>query len=211
MNINKTIELISNIELDKVKVIAVSKYQSDEDIDKLVAINLQDFAENTEQNLTRRHDKYPIVNWHFIGRIQSNKIKRIVASASLIHSVASIKQLTKIDAEAQKINKVQPILIQINIANEKTKAGINVTELEQFINQVDKFSNIDFQGFMVIGDHTEDQEKINTTFKHAKQVFEQYSEQYNLSILSMGMSNDYRQAITAGSTHVRLGSILFND
>lgn len=209
MNLENTQQVIAKVKNKNVNLIAVSKYQSDSDIKTLIKLGVSDFAENTEQNLKKRIELFPNVNWHFIGRIQSNKIKSIVNKSILIHSVSSLEHLAKIDKAALAINKIQNILIQINLTNESTKSGINLTELESFLKQAQAFPNINCQGFMIIGDHTDDQSIISATFKHANSLFNHYHEQYNLSILSMGMSNDFELAIKYGSTHVRIGSKLF--
>ncbi len=211
MNINKTKKLIASINQKKVEIIAVSKYQSDEDVDSLIELGITSFGENTEQNLTRRCSKFPNVNWHFIGRIQSNKIKKIVKSATIIHSAAEYRHILKINDEAKKIEKIQDILIQINIANEASKAGITVAEIADLLVSCKQLEHINVRGFMVIGDHTDNQKLINDTFKKAHELYTQYQKQYDLDILSMGMSNDYLTAIDNGSTHLRLGSVLFTD
>ncbi len=209
MNIIKTKNLIKEINQNQVRIIAVSKYQTNEDVQTLIDLEITDFAENTAQNLIKRQSLFPSVNWHFIGRIQSNKIKQIVKCATLIHSVSDLKHLSKIDAEAAKINKVQSVLIQLNLANESTKSGIMLDELEAFLLQASQYKNIKLKGLMLIGDHTEDQEKIKATFDLAKSTYDHFTKIYNFSYLSMGMSSDYQLAIKSGSNTLRLGSILF--
>lgn len=210
MNIENTKKIIEKINTQNINIIAISKYQTDADLEQLLALGINDFGESTQQNLSRRKAKYPQVNWHFIGRIQSNKIKRIVQDASLIHSVSKLEHLNKINSEAEKINKVQNILLQINISNEESKSGIQVSEIEHFSKQAQSLKNVALKGFMVIGRHTEDKDLINECFQQAHLLFAQYSPAFNLEILSMGMSNDYELAIANGATDLRLGSILFS-
>ncbi len=209
MNTENAKKIISTVQNQNVTLIAVSKYQSDHDLNLLINLGVKNFAENTEQNFTRRAQIYNQVNWHFIGRIQSNKIRKIVANACLIHSVSEIKHLDKINVEAKAINKIQHILIQINLTREHTKAGISIDMITEFLNYANNCSNVKCLGFMIIGNHSDDYVLIQETFKKANQLFNTFQKKFNLSILSMGMSNDYEIAINNNSTHVRIGSKLF--
>ncbi len=209
MNLENAEYIIKQLKHKNIILVAVSKYQSDYDIRQLIDLGVTNFAENTEQNLKKRTELFPNVNWHFIGRIQSNKIKGITANAGLIHSVSSTKHLEKINQAAKAINKTQNFLIQINITNEQSKSGIAIDEINSFLDYSQTLCNVKCQGFMVIGKHSEDQQVIQKTFEEANILFTRYKNRYNLSILSMGMSNDFELAINSGSTHVRIGSKLF--
>lgn len=191
-------------------LIAVTKMQTIEDVQFLVDMGIENLAENKLQELLKKKEHFPNVNWHFIGRIQSNKINKIVANSFLIHSVASLRHLQLINDVARKQGKIQNILIQLNIANESTKAGFSSDELKQLLDSYDQYQNIKICGLMVIGNHTDDQGLIKETFIQANDQFNQLKNHFpSFDILSMGMSNDYQIALNCGSTHVRIGSLLF--
>lgn len=209
MNIDKTRKIIEDLK-PQVTLVAVTKNQRIEDVDTLYKLGVDQFGENKLQELIKKKEIYPNAKWHFIGRIQSNKIKDIVKHASLIHSVSELRYLQKINSEAEKLNKIQDVLLQLNIANEETKKGIDTTQFEYIIANQAQFPNVRIRGLMVMGNHTEDLSVIENTFKLAKQQYESIHNQYpHFSILSMGMSFDYKLAIECGSTMVRLGSVLF--
>ncbi len=208
MDINK----VNNIQnsLGTAKLIAVTKNQDIEAVKLLFDNGYTEFGENKLQELIKKKEILPNANWHFIGRIQSNKIKQIVHHSVLIHSVSEFRYLQKINDEAGKINKIQDVLLQLNIANEVTKKGLSKDDLELIINS--NFNNVRICGMMVMGDHTDDQVKIEATFKTAKTEFDQLQSKFeNFNILSMGMSSDYELAIKCGSNMVRIGTLLFKD
>ncbi len=208
MDINK----VNNIQnsLGTAKLIAVTKNQDIEAVKLLFDNGYTEFGENKLQELIKKKEILPNANWHFIGRIQSNKIKQIVHHSVLIHSVSEFRYLQKINDEAGKFNKIQDVLLQLNIANEVTKKGLSKDDLELIINS--NFNNVRICGMMVMGDHTDDQVKIEATFKTAKTEFDQLQSKFeNFNILSMGMSSDYELAIKCGSNMVRIGTLLFKD
>lgn len=210
MNINKVNEIRNSIG-DNTTLVAVTKNQSIEDVQVLYDNGYRQFGENKLQELVRKKEIFPDATWHFIGRIQSNKLKAIVANSALIHSVSEYRYLQKINSEAQKIDKVQDVLLQLNIANEPTKKGLTQDDLDAIINE-DSFTNINIRGIMVMGDHVEDEATIINTFRVAKETFETLKSNFDsFDTLSMGMSSDYMLAVQNGSTMVRLGTILFTD
>lgn len=209
MNINNVKKTLNELDGD-ITLVAVTKNQSINDVKELELLGVNNFGENKLQELIKKKEYFPNANWHFIGRIQSNKIKDMVHNCVLIHSVASIKHLSKINLEASKINIVQDILVQINIANDPNKDGLSQLELDELIANQNDYLHIRVRGMMVIGDHTDDINKISTTFATANVLFKELQQQFtNFDILSMGMSNDYKLAIQQGSNCVRVGSLLF--
>lgn len=208
MNINT----VDNIKasLGDATLIAVTKNQKIEDVQSLYDHGYREFGENKLQELIKKKELFGDANWHFIGRIQSNKLKQIVTHAVLIHSVSEFRYLQKIDAEASKIGKVQDVLLQLNIAGEQTKKGLTEDDLELIINS--NFKHVRIRGLMVMGDHTTDEAAIRNTFELAKHRFEELKSKFDsFDILSMGMSSDYELAIECGSNMVRIGTLLFKD
>ncbi len=191
----------------EITLVAVSKYYESEKIQKAYNLGFRNFGESKLQDLEKKQEilKDLDINWHFIGRLQSNKIKKIVLYSDLIHSVSNSKHLEKINLEAEKINKVQNILLQVNIANEHNKDGFSLEEFESIINDVN-FNNINIEGIMVIGPHTENEDDINKIFKEAYLLFKKH----NFKTLSMGMSFDYEIALKNNSNCLRIGKSIFN-
>ncbi len=191
----------------EITLVAVSKYYESKKIQKAYNLGFRNFGESKLQDLEKKQEilKDLDINWHFIGRLQSNKIKKIVLYSDLIHSVSNSKHLEKINLEAEKINKVQNILLQVNIANEHNKDGFSLEEFESIINDVN-FNNINIEGIMVIGPHTENEDDINKIFKEAYLLFKKH----NFKTLSMGMSFDYEIALKNNSNCLRIGKSIFN-
>jgi len=199
-------------------LVAVSKTKPIEDIQALYALGQRDFGENYVQELTEKQARLPAdIRWHFIGHLQSNKVKYIVPFVHLIHGVDDYKLLKEINKQAAKHNRVVDCLLQVHIAKEETKFGLNDEELKQAINEVTSNSpslnNICVRGLMGMASNTDDTAKIRAEFHHLKALFDQYAAlstaNFQLSILSMGMSSDYTIALEEGSTMVRIGSLLF--
>jgi len=207
-----------NKELTSVNVIlvAVSKTKPAEDIQTLYNAGQRDFGENYVQELVDKQAALPNnIRWHFIGHLQSNKVKYIAPFAHLVHGVDSIKLLKEINKQAEKNNRVISCLLQVHIAQEETKFGfdeqellaINATELAQL-------ANVKVTGLMGMASFTEDVNKVREEFKYLKGLFDAFSSKMSavntsLSTLSMGMSSDYTIAVEEGSTMVRVGSLLF--
>ncbi|RZK09746.1 MAG: YggS family pyridoxal phosphate-dependent enzyme, partial [Flavobacterium sp.] len=152
------------------------------------------------------------IEWHMIGHVQTNKVKFMAPFVSLIHGVDSLKLLEEINKQALKNDRIIDCLLQIHIAEEDTKFGLDEAELNEILKQVqnDKFENIKIKGLMGMATFTENQDQIKKEFLHLKTIFEKFSIlNSNFSILSMGMSGDYQLAIDCGSTMVRIGSSIF--
>ncbi|MEO9020647.1 MAG: YggS family pyridoxal phosphate-dependent enzyme [Ginsengibacter sp.] len=223
-------EIVNNLEKRKVTLIAVSKTKPVEEILELYNLGQRDFGENYVQELVEKYAQLPKdIRWHFIGHLQSNKVKLIAPFVTLIHSVDSEKLLATIDKEAQKNNRIIDCLLEVYIAKEETKFGLDVAELEDLIKQVSKtdttngekntsFKNIRIKGLMGMASFTDETKIVKKEFQSLKFLFDKYSSlptfnyesgSYRISILSMGMSADYKIAIEEGSNMVRIGSLIF--
>lgn len=198
-----------------VTLVAVSKTKPAEEILELYKLGQRDFGENYVQELTEKYEQLPKdIRWHFIGHLQSNKVKYIAPFVSLIHGVDSKKLLTEINKQGEKLNRVIDCLLQIYIAKEETKFGMDENELLKLLNtDFTNYKNIRICGLMGMASFTDNMEKVRNEFKFLKSLFDKYSEltiaNCQLSILSMGMSADYKIAIEEGSNMVRIGSLLF--
>ena len=196
-----------------ITLVAVSKLKPVADIQALYELGQRDFGENYVQELTEKEQLLPKdIRWHFIGHLQTNKVKYIAPFVHLIHGIDSYKLLKEINKQGQKNNKVIQVLLQIHIAQEETKFGMNEKELDEALTQwVDeKLNNVAICGLMGMASYSEDKVQVKKEFAFLHSLFERYRIQFpSLNILSMGMSGDYQLAVTEGSTMVRVGSLLF--
>ncbi len=207
-------------ELKDITLVAVSKAKSIEAINKLYELGHRDFGENYVQELVEKQTHLPKdIRWHFIGHLQSNKVKQIVPFIHLIQSVDSLKVLKEIEKQAKKHNRVINILLQVHIAREESKFGLDENELHELLNtnlnELDKLRNITIKGLMGIASFSENIELVRKEFRMLKEIFDQYNQQpttnYKLESLSIGMSNDYKVAVEEGSNMVRIGSLIFGN
>lgn len=197
-----------------VKLIAVTKTRSVEEIQKAVDYGLKDLGENRVQELLDKYSHFSSqVRWHLIGHLQTNKVKYIADKVYMIHSLDSIKLAEEIQKQAGKIGRIIPCLIQVNIAEEESKSGLKKEEVENFLREMCRFPNIEINGLMTIGPNVDDKEKIRSVFRELRQLKEYLATLalpgVKMRELSMGMSNDYTVAIQEGSTMVRVGSSIF--
>lgn len=191
-------------------IVAVSKTKSLDEIRQAASLGINHFGENKLQELKSKY--VSDYTWHFIGSIQTNKIKDIVKCASLIHSVDRVNVVNIINKEANKIDKTQSILIQVNVLNEEGKSGVRLSDLDELIKLSQSLPNISLEGLMVIGPSDQDEEKTLYSFKKMNQLFTYYKGRYpNFKYLSMGMSDDYQLAIKHGSNMIRIGSKIFGE
>lgn len=210
-------QLSEKLVAKKITLVAVSKTKPVEDIKALYDLGHRDFGENYVQELVDKQAQLPKdIRWHFIGHLQSNKVKYIASFVHLIHGVDSLKLLTEINKQAEKNNRVIDCLLQVYIAQEETKFGFDETELNEFIHQLthQPFHSIRICGLMGMASFTDDMNKVRKEFQYLKTIFDkhaQLSTVCQLSTLSMGMSSDYKIAIEEGSTMVRIGSLLFGE
>ncbi|WP_297713294.1 YggS family pyridoxal phosphate-dependent enzyme [Clostridium sp.] len=208
----KTIKILNEIPND-VKLVAVSKTKPVEMIIESYNAGQRDFGENKVQELVSKKEMLPEdVRWHFIGKLQTNKVKYLVNNVYLIHSLSSIKLLEKIESEFGKNNLCAKVLIQINIGREESKSGIYEEEIEDMISAVEKCKHVKVKGIMVIIPKGNEEEN-RCYFSRTKQIFDQLKERkfenISMEVLSMGMTNDYKIAIQEGANLVRIGSGIF--
>jgi len=204
---------------DKRKLIAVSKTKSVADIMELYNFGQRDFGENYVQELVDKYEALPKdIQWHFIGHLQSNKVKYIAPFIELIHGVDSFKLLQEINKQAEKNNRNINCLLQVHIAKEETKFGLNEEELGELFSGVKKLENlknITVMGLMGMASFTDDLEKVRSEFKYLRSLYDKYStlniQHSTFNILSMGMSADYKIAIEEGSNMIRIGSLIFGE
>lgn len=208
--------LSKELEEKQVTLIAVSKKKSVQEILELYNFGQRDFGENYVQELVEKREVLPEdIRWHFIGHLQTNKVKEVSSFIHLIHSVDSLKLLKEINKQAIKNNSVTACLLQVHIASEESKFGFNEEELQEAIDQFlnTEFYNVKINGLMGMASFSSDQEAIKMEFNSLKLLFEKYSKikttNFDLTILSMGMSSDYKIAIDEGSNMVRIGSLIF--
>jgi pyridoxal phosphate enzyme (YggS family) len=218
MAINKEVyqSIKSELNSKNITLVAVSKTKPVDDILELYNLGQKHFGENYVQELVEKAAQLPKdIRWHFIGHLQSNKVKLIAPFVQLIHGVDSLKLLKEINKEAEKNNRVIDCLLQVHIAQEETKFGLNEEELNMLISQYANLPmpNMRIAGLMGMASFTDDMNKVRNEFRKLKELFGHYAkpETHNpkLVTLSMGMSSDYKIAIEEGSTMVRIGSLLF--
>lgn len=221
MSIEQNIQRINSELPAHVTLVAVSKTKPVSDLMEAYHAGQRVFGENYVQELVEKEQQMPKdIKWHFIGHLQSRKVKLIAPFVSLIHGVDSFKLLQEINKQAEKNNRVIDCLLQIFIAEEESKFGLDEQELFEII-QSDAFqqlNNIRIVGFMGMATFSENKAQIEKEFKQLKSLFDQYKQlneqpkstsNFQLETLSMGMSGDYLLAISCGSTMVRIGSSIF--
>jgi pyridoxal phosphate enzyme (YggS family) len=218
MAINTVVYHLVNKELEpqKVTLIAVSKTKPISDILELYALGHRDFGENYVQELADKQAVLPAdINWHFIGHLQSNKVKYMAPFVHLIHGVDSFKLLKEINKQAAKNNRVIDVLLQMHIAKEETKFGLDEAELNDLLQnpELTTLQHVCIRGLMGMASFSEDLELVRSEFQLLKTIFDNRKQlqtsNFKLEILSMGMSGDYKIAVEEGSTMVRIGSLIF--
>ncbi len=200
-----------------VTLIPVSKRKPIEMIEETYKVGQRIFGENKVQELVEKHEKLPSdIEWHMIGHLQTNKVKYIAPFVSLIHAVDSIKLLKEINKRAKQNNRVINCLLQIYIADEKSKFGLSFEELKNILESrvYQNMENIKIVGLMGMATNTIEVEKIRNEFALLKNTFDDVKNRFfekskEFTELSMGMSGDYKIAIESGSTMIRVGSIIF--
>jgi len=201
-----------------VKLIAVSKTKPTSAVLEAYGAGQRSFGENKIQEMVNKYDELPKdIEWHMIGHLQSNKVKYMAHFVHLIHGVDSFKTLKEINKQAVKHNRVINCLLQLKIAKEDTKFGLSLPEVENILasEEFKNLKNIKIQGLMGMASFTEDTSEVRSEFKTLKKYFNTLKQtsfnNFNLTILSMGMSGDYPIAIEEGSTMVRVGSSIFGE
>ena len=199
-----------------VTLVAVSKTKPVADILELYELGHRDFGENYVQEMVDKQAQLPSdIRWHFIGHLQRNKVKYLAPFVHLIHGVDSFELLQEINKQAQKNSRVIPVLLQMHIATEETKYGLNEQEVKELIASVADvpLPNVRIEGFMGMASFTDNKEQVEGEYKKLQTLFKEYqalrTSTIHFSRLSMGMSGDYETAIAQGSTIIRIGSLLF--
>ncbi|MGG7176147.1 YggS family pyridoxal phosphate-dependent enzyme [Clostridium paraputrificum] len=213
MSIGYNIETIKEEIPNGVKLLAVSKTKSIEEMEEAYKLGIRDFGENKVQELIRKEEEFhKDVRWHQIGMLQTNKVKYLVGKVYLIHSLSSIKLLNQIEKEFEKKNLIANVLIQINIGKEESKSGFFIEELSEVINEVENCKYVKVKGIMAIIPKG-DEESNRRYFKETKETFDGLKHKsfknISMEILSMGMTHDYKIAIEEGSNLIRIGEGIF--
>lgn len=222
INIQAYAKIKSIVLQNNATLVAVSKTKPIEDIQALYDLGQRDFGENYVQELTDKFEALPKdIRWHFIGHLQSNKVKYIAPFVQLIHGVDSEKLLLEINKQGAKNNRIIDCLLQVHIAKEETKFGFNEMELAELVSKMNtiNLTNISIRGLMGMASFSEDKELVKNEFNGLQKIFKSISfssfdthpslSAFNL--LSMGMSGDYELALQEGSNMVRIGSLLFGE
>ncbi len=202
---------------DNVTLIAVTKTVDVIKIREAIKAGIENIGENKVQEALSKFDslKDLKIKWHLIGRLQSNKAKKAIEIVDLIHSVDSLKLANVLNKEAEKVSKIQEVLLQVNVSREETKTGFFVEDLFMTLPELNKLNNLCIKGLMTIGVDTDDKSMIEKYFKELIDLKEKINNgeylKRKLSILSMGMSNDYEIAISEGSNMIRLGRAIFGE
>lgn len=221
INIEVYKKIKSSLEPYHASLVAVSKFKSTEDILELYHEGHRDFGENYVQELVQKYEDLPKdIRWHFIGNLQRNKVKYIAPFIHLIHGVDSFRLYKEINKEGEKNNRIIPCLLQLHIAEEETKSGLDARDMIEFFEyceaQEATLKNVELKGVMGMATFTENQEKVASEFQQLKNQFQFIKDSYfigdkEFNIVSMGMSNDYQLALEHGSNMVRIGSLIFGN
>ena len=214
MSIQSNLNTIKESLPEHVTLVAVSKTKPVSDLTQAYEAGQRIFGENKIQEMTEKWEQMPKdIQWHMIGHVQSNKVKFMAPYVTLIHGVDSLKLLQEINKQALKNNRIIDCLLQIYIAEEESKFGLDENELNQLLTSAEfkELKNIRILGLMGMATFTDDQNQIKKEFSHLKSIFDsiQKLQIVDLKTISMGMSGDYQLAIECGSTMVRIGSSIF--
>ena len=217
MSVAQNIQEIRKSIPANVSLVCVSKFHPENAILEAYNCGERIFGESRVQELLAKQTKLPAdIQWHFIGHLQSNKIKLILPTVSLIHGVDSSNLLKEINSRALKAGRVVSCLLQVHIAREETKFGFSIEEIHQMLSGIEfgSLENVQINGLMGMATLTDDKEQIRAEFRTLKQLYDELKREYfqnneNFCELSMGMSDDYQIAIDEGSTMVRIGSSIF--
>ena len=201
---------------EEVTLIAVSKTKPVSAIEEALLSGTLDYGENKVQELCDKYDVLPKnIRWHMIGHLQRNKVKYLVGKTYLVHSVDSLRLAEQIEKEFAKHNQVCDILVEVNIAQEESKFGINAKETEELIRKIAKFEHVRIKGLMTIAPHTEDPESNRDYFREIKKlsvdIRDKNIDNVSMDVLSMGMTGDYMVAVEEGATMVRVGTGIFGE
>ncbi len=202
---------------ENVTLVAISKYHHPDLIMQAYNAGQRVFGESREQEMTRKHDELPTdIQWHFIGHLQTNKVRYIAPYVSLIHSVDSLKLLKEIDKQGKKFERIIHVLLEAHVAAEETKSGLTPSEMTQLLEEGTwrALSNVHIDGIMGMATNTDDQQRIEKDFESLRLLYQQIKQRFfasdeDFKTLSMGMSADYRLALKHDTTMVRVGTAIF--
>ena len=218
MSIQSALQTIKSKLPENVTLVAVSKTKPTADLREAYVAGQRIFGENKIQEMAEKWEAMPKdIQWHMIGHVQTNKVKFMAPFVNLIHGVDSLKLLEEINKQAKKNNRIIDCLLQIYIAEEETKFGLDEIELNEILSSAtfQELKNIRIVGLMGMATFTDNQEQIKKEFTHLKTIFDNTNQlltsNFQLLTLSMGMSGDYKFAIECGSTMVRIGSSIFGN
>lgn len=198
---------------EEITVIAATKYVGAEGVKMVHRLGINDFGENRSDELLKKQRALSgDPRWHFIGHLQSRKVKTVVPLVEYIHSIDSLTTMEKVGREAERVGKIQKVLIEVNISGEQTKYGLDRESVRSFMDDSLNIKNIEIKGFMTMAPFSDDMEYIRKIFRELRLLKEEtscLSADLDLSELSMGMSNDFKVAIEEGATMIRVGSNIF--
>jgi PLP dependent protein len=215
MNIRKNISTLKHQLPASVTLVAVSKKKSAELIMQAYDSGHRDFGENYVQEMLEKQGRLPVdIRWHFVGHLQSNKVKQIAPFVHLIHGVDSLKLLSEIGREGQKAGRVIDCLLQLHVASEETKFGLSFDECRTLLvsPELAEITHARVRGFMAMATNTTDEDQIRIEFRSVREFRDSLSGSHSgLDILSFGMSGDYQLAVSEGSNMLRIGSLIFGE
>ena len=215
MDISENIKKYKDELPENVKLVAISKTKPNEDLMEAYNAGQRILGENKIQEMTDKWEELPKdIEWHMVGHVQRNKVKYMAPYVSLIHAVDSLKLLKEINKRARQNERTIDCLLQIKIAKEDSKFGIDSEEAKEILvsEAYSKMEHVNIIGLMGMATFTDDEDQVRSEFKYLKSVFDKFQEQFpDLKELSMGMSGDYKVAVDCGSTMVRIGSSIFGE
>ena len=214
MNIKQNIEKVKQTLPESVELVAISKTKSNETIMEAYNAGHRVFGENRTDELERKYEALPEdIQWHMVGHLQRRKVRDIAPFVSMIHSVDTPRLLREINNRAKLNERVIDCLLQMKIAEEDTKYGMDATQIKELLKSEDyaQYENIRVRGLMAMATFTDDKEQIGREFKTIQNLYNELKEEQGFDVLSIGMSGDYPIAIENGSTMVRVGSAIFGE
>lgn len=219
MSIKENLNIVRDELVEGCRLVAISKYHPVEALQEAYDAGQRVFGESHVQELVAKEAVLPKdIEWHFIGHLQTNKVKYIAPFISLIHAVDTLKLLREIDKQAAKSDRVVDCLLQMHIAQEETKYGFSPDELTDVLNQAEwkELKNVRIVGLMCMATNTDDDAQVEKEFRYAHSIFEKVKREFfqsedSFKELSMGMSGDYKIAMNEGSTMIRVGSKIFGE
>lgn len=200
---------------EEIKILGATKGVDVQTIRCANQLGIKVFGENRVQEFLSKFSELSDVEWHFIGRLQTNKIKYIFDKVRLIHSIDKLEQIEELEKRCSKIDKIIDVLIEVNIADEKTKGGVLPQKIDELIESITHCKYVQLKGFMAVPPAEDDEKTLRKYFRNMKEIFEKYKNlnynNVNIEVLSLGMSNDFEIAIEEGSNLIRIGTKIFGE